>query len=96
MSIRLVRLRDLEPSDKSTLEERLTKFYQTTPALYYQIADQAANEMARARSQMEILHGEVVALRERLRRLDRQDLDTLLEIVDGLEGLLHEDGSKKH
>jgi hypothetical protein len=60
-----------------------------------QVADQAANEMARARTQMETLHGEVVALRERLRRLDRQDIDTLREIIDGLEGLLHEDGSKK-
>jgi SAM-dependent methyltransferase len=48
MSIRLVRLRDLEPSDKSTLEERLTKFYQTTPALYYQIADQAAEQYVSA------------------------------------------------
>jgi hypothetical protein len=60
-----------------------------------QVADQAASEMARARTQMEALHVEVVQLRERLRRLDRQDLDTLREVIDGLEGLLHEDNSKK-
>lgn len=44
MSIRLVRLRDLKPSDRSALEKRLTEFYQTTPPLYYQIADQSGEK----------------------------------------------------
>ena len=44
MSIRLVRLRDLEPNDKSALEQGLTKFYQATPPAYYEIADQAGGQ----------------------------------------------------
>jgi SAM-dependent methyltransferase len=48
MSIRLIRLSDLAPGDKSKLEDRLAKFYRATPALYYQIADEAGQQYVSA------------------------------------------------
>jgi hypothetical protein len=44
---------------------------------------------------LESLNEEVVALRERLRRAERQDVETLQEICSALERLLQEEPPRK-
>jgi hypothetical protein len=101
-AVYLARVLEATQAEAATLRERVRVLeaqqqqLEKARAEGSQLADQAANEMARARTQMESLHGEVVALRERLRRLDRQDLDTLREVVDALERVLQDDIAKKH
>ena len=41
MSVRLVRLEDLQPREKCALEQKLATFYQAPPSVYHEIADQA-------------------------------------------------------
>lgn len=56
-----------------------------------QVAAQAAADATRYRLRMEALHEEVAALRERLRRAERQDVETLREIITILERLIQDD-----
>lgn len=60
-----------------------------------QVAAQAAADATRYRLRMEALNEEVAALRERLRRAERQDVETLREIIAVLERLLYEEPSKR-
>jgi polyhydroxyalkanoate synthesis regulator phasin len=68
----------------TTLEQQIDTLHRTRPDLTPEL-EQATDELRRSRVQMESLHAEVAALRERLRRLDRQELDTLQEVITLLE-----------
>lgn len=56
-----------------------------------QSAAKAAADAVRYRLRMEALDEEVAALRERLRRAELQDVETLREIISALERLLHDE-----
>lgn len=58
-------------------------------------ARQSATELARNKTRLESLNEEVVALRERLRRAERQDMETMQEICSALEKVLQADPARK-
>jgi len=71
----------------AALESQLETLQRTRPDLTIEL-EQATEELRKSRVQMEALHGEVATLRERLRRLDKQELDTLQEVILLLEQLV--------